>query len=206
MTIRVLLIDDHQLMGEGIAAILAGHDDIDLFAHLLDPRRAVEVAGARKPDVILLDICMPGRNGIDTARELRERVPGARVIGVSSYDEPALVEQMLAAGVAGFVSKSSGGRHLLEAIRAVATGKPYFEGVRLPEATAERRLLTEREREYLSLVARDMKPADIAQAMDISVRTVNSMRSRLLSKLRLDGNASLVRWALLLGCGDDNAS
>ncbi|HUZ83722.1 MAG TPA: response regulator transcription factor [Gaiellales bacterium] len=202
---RVLIVDDHAVVRAGIRLLLEVEEGIDPVAEAGSAAEAVRVARRVSPDVILLDVTMPGQSGIDALPELRQAAPQARVLMLSMQDDPAYARAALGAGASGYVLKEAAYAELVEAIRRVADGEPYVHptiGAKLAlEAAHEEPSddLSEREREVLGLLAHGYTNQEIALRLFVSVRTVESHRSHILTKLRLTTRADLVRYALETG-------
>jgi two-component system, NarL family, response regulator NreC len=207
---RVLLADDHGVLRAGIGALLERQGDLVVVAEATTADEAVARARATLPDVAVLDVRMPG-NGIDAARRLKRELPGVAVLILSQYDDPTYLRQALEAGAAGYALKQAGAQELLEAIRAVASGESYLHptltralvdqvrGVLDPQPAVGHEELSERETQVLRLVALGYTTEEIAQQLFLSVRTVETYKTRGLDKLNLHGRAALVRHAIQQG-------
>jgi DNA-binding NarL/FixJ family response regulator len=207
-SIRVVVIDDHQIMREGLRVLLDKQGEIQIAGEASDALEGVELAARLRPDVILLDIGMRGLDGIQAIYRLRKELPGARIIILSQYDDEEYVLEALGpAGASGYAIKSEGGSELLGAIRAVAAGKRYISpavapividklkrNMRCPDH--EQEALTRREREVLRLIAEGAAIKEIAQRLGISPKTVQVHRGNLAAKLRLPSTAALVQYAI----------
>jgi two-component system response regulator NreC len=201
--IRAIIIDDHGVVRSGIRLLLEREDDIEVLGDAEDARNAIFLTRRHKPDVILLDVTMPGRSGVDVVSELIVESPQSRVLMLSMEDDPAYVRQAFAAGASGYVLKEAADNEVVDAIRRVAAGEQYVHpvlGARLvsPSITAAvpNEDLSEREVEILSLHAMGYTNPEIAEQLVVSVRTVESHRSHILTKLRLTTRAELVRYAM----------
>lgn len=209
---RVLVVDDHAVVRAGLERLLESEHDLEVAGQAGDAREAVFQARALQPDVIVLDLIMPGRSGIDVLPDLRKEAPGARVLVLSMQDEPSYVREAFAAGASGYVVKEAADAELVSAVRAVAVGERYVHpalGARLVAAEADaRRLaeedpLSEREREVLRLLALGHTNQEIAKLLFISVRTAETHRAHIMQKLRLQTRAELVRHAMAHGLLDE---
>lgn len=201
--IGVLIVDDHAVVRAGLRLLLEREDDLEVLGEAGDAREAVFLTRRHKPSVILLDVSLPGRNGVDVIAELLQDSPESRVLMLSMEDDPSYVRRAFAAGANGYVLKEAAEADVVQAIRRVADGEQYVHpslGARLvapPVATgADQDPLSDREREVLSLLALGHTNHEIAEELVVSVRTVESHRSHILSKLRLATRAELVRYAL----------
>jgi two-component system response regulator NreC len=203
--IRLLIVDDHQLVRSGLRRLLEAEEDIEVEDEAGTAYDAVRLARLHKPDVILLDVVMPGGSGIDAIPDILEASPNTRVLAVSMQDDPSYVRHAFAAGAKGYVLKEAADDELLAAVREVANGGSYVDhqlGSRLAayDATAaaekEADPLSEREREVLRLLALGYTNQEISKQLYISVRTAETHRARIMQKLRLTSRAELVRVAL----------
>jgi len=204
--IRVLLAEDHATVREGIRLLVDQQDDMQVVAEAADGRQALDRAAALQPDVLVLDLNMPGMSGVSAARALKGRTPGIAVVALTRYDDSAYVQELLEAGASGYVLKQSASSELLKAIRTAAAGGRYLDrGLARPEdphdprrrATTPR--ITERETEVLRLVAAGHSNKDIATALNISVKTVEVHKANAMRKLGLHGRTDVVRYAVLNG-------
>jgi DNA-binding NarL/FixJ family response regulator len=207
-TIRVELCDDHALVRAGLRRLLEATPGVTVVSEAATADEAVEQAGANQPDVLLLDVVMPGRSGIEALHELAEVAPRTRVLVLSVQDDPAYVRQAFAAGADGYMLKEAAESELVPAIRDVAKGHPYLHpllGARLADVepstktSAHHRTLSERERDVLHLLALGHTNKEIAKLLFISVRTAETHRARIMEKLGLRTRAELVRYALAAG-------
>lgn len=207
-TIRVLIVDDHAVVRAGIRLLLAQEPDIEPVGEAGTGREAVFEARSLRPDVILLDVVMPGQTGLEVLPTLLREHPGVRVLLLSMQDDPRYVREAFAAGASGYVLKEAADTEVVAAVREVARGGRYVNpelGARLvvAEAAAERRTeedpLSEREREVLRLLALGHTNQEIAGQLYISVRTAETHRAHIMQKLRLSTRAELVRYALAQG-------
>jgi DNA-binding NarL/FixJ family response regulator len=202
--IRVLLVDDHELLRAGLRSRLEREDEIAVVGEADSGERAVVMARNLQPDLILLDLLLPRRNGYDVIPELAEVAPQSNVLVVSSQAAPSSVRRALSAGAAGYLPKRSSGRELVAAIRLVAGGGGYVEpdlGARLvtPNGSPALEPLSERERDVIHLLALGYTNQEIARKLFISVRTVDTHRAHIMRKLRLETRAELVMLALANG-------
>ncbi|MFI5209760.1 MAG: response regulator [Gemmatimonadales bacterium] len=203
--IRVLLVDDHAVVREGIRHVLAEGAGFEVVGEAGGGRDALALAGTLQPDVVLLDISMPGDSGLDVLDALRKAAPQARVLMLSVHDQTEYVVQSVRAGAHGYLRKDTTPADLREAIRSVHRGDAFFSPVAArhlsealrEEAPAPRRdPLTSREREVLQGVARGHTNKQIATELGISVRTVEAHRDSLMRKLHIHTVAGLTRYAI----------
>jgi two-component system, NarL family, response regulator NreC len=192
----------------GLRRVLDAEPDIETVAEAPDAERAVFEAIESKPDVILLDVMMPGKTGIEALPSILQAAPGAQVLVLSMQDDPRYVREAFEAGASGYVLKEAADTEVVGAVRAVASGERYVHptlGARLVAADAEARRradadpLTEREREVLRLLALGHTNQEIASLLYISVRTAETHRAHIMQKLHLGSRAELVRYALAEG-------
>lgn len=208
MSIRILLVDDHAVVRSGLRLLLDAEDDIETVGEASDAREAVFEARAKKPDVILMDVVLGGKSGIEVTPEVLKEAPGAKVLILSMQDDPRYVREAFSVGASGYVLKEAVDRELVEAVRHVAGGENYVHptlGARMATAdanaarAAEEDPLSEREREVLRLLALGHTNQEIAKQLFISVRTAETHRAHIMQKLRLETRAELVRYALTQG-------
>ena len=206
--IRVVLVDDHAVVRSGLRLLLEKQDDIEVVGEAGNAKDAIFRARALKPDVILLDVVMPGESGIEVLPKLLKESPETRVLLLSMQDDPSYVRHAFSAGASGYLLKEAADDELVQALREVAGGRRYVHptlGARLAAAEAEARAraeadpLSEREREVLRLLALGHTNQEIAKLLFISVRTAETHRAHVMRKLRLSTRAELVRHALEQG-------
>jgi len=208
VSVRVLIVDDHAVVRKGLRLVLEAEDDLEPVGEAGTAREAVFQARALKPDVILLDVVLPGQSGLEVLPTLLHERPETKVLVLSMQDDPAYVREAFAAGASGYVLKEAADTDLVLAVREVARGGRYVHpelGARLvaAEAEAARRAeedpLSEREREVLRLLALGHTNQEIAKQLYISVRTAETHRAHIMQKLRLQTRAELVHYALEQG-------
>lgn len=208
--IRVLLADDHTLVRAGLRGLLQDLAGVEVVGEASDGQEALRLAEALRPDAVLLDVGMPGLNGLDAAARLAALDPGIRVIILSMHTSEEYVLRALRAGCAGYLVKSSAVSELEIAVRAVVRGETYLSPIvskrvvddyvsRTGGATDPLDALTPRQREILQLVAEGNTSKDIAQRLNISVKTVEAHRAQLMERLGVHDLAGLVRWAVRVG-------
>ncbi|HEX2302682.1 MAG TPA: response regulator transcription factor [Gaiella sp.] len=211
MSIRVVLVDDHAILRSGLRRVLEAEPDIEVVGEAESADRAVFEALSAKPDVVVMDVVMPGKSGIEGMPAVLQAVPQAKVLVLSMQDDPRYVREAFEVGAAGYVLKEAADTEVVGAVRAVAAGERYVHpslGARLVAAEAEERKraeadpLSEREREVLRLLALGHTNQEIAKMLYISVRTAETHRAHIMQKLRLSSRAELVRYALENGLID----
>lgn len=203
--IRVLIADDHPIVRDGLKKHLEEEQGFEIVGEAADSREAYRMAMDSKPDVLVLDLEMPGRGGLDTLRELKRIEPDLAVLVLSRHDEDPYAVRSIRSGAAGYLSKASVSEELAEAIRTVARGKRYISAsvaatlamhLEKPEEGKPHELLSDRELQVLCLMGRGMTATEIAEELCLSVKTISTYRSRTLEKMTLENNAQLIRYAI----------
>jgi two-component system response regulator NreC len=211
---RVLIVDDHAVVRAGLRLLLAAEDDLEVVGEAGNAREAIFEARSSKPDVILLDVVMPGESGIEVLPRLKAEAPGAKVLVLSMQDDPLYVREAFAQGANGYLLKEAADAEVVSAVREIASGGSYVHpalGARMVAADAEARAaeasdpLSDREREVMRLLALGHTNQEIAKQLFISVRTAETHRAHIMQKLGLTTRAELVRHALAHGLLDDDA-
>jgi DNA-binding NarL/FixJ family response regulator len=206
--IRVVLADDHETVRQGLKLLVNGQPDMEVIGEAGDGRAAVARIEELHPTVAVVDVSMPGMNGLAATRDIRRVSPGTAVVALTRYDDEAYVHEFMAAGALGYVLKQSASRELLDAIRAAARGARYLDsalGTRVSGALKKagggppRSRITERETEVLRLMALGHSNKEIAGALDLSVKTVEVHKANAMRKLGLSGRIDIVRFAMLQG-------
>jgi DNA-binding NarL/FixJ family response regulator len=201
--VRVLLVEDHTIVREGLKAMLALESDLEVVGEASDGNAAVKLAKELTPDVVVMDLSLPGLNGVDATGTIVAACPATRVLVLSMYGGPEHVRPAVRAGASGYLVKGTGVSELVSGIRAVAKGEPWFShgitAILLRDADGGAGSLTPREREVLLYVAEGLSSAEIARTLDLSGKTVESHRSRIMTKLDVTNAAGLVREAIRLG-------
>ncbi len=207
--IRILLADDHAVLRAGLRALLAAQGDLEVVGEASDGAEAIRLTQALRPDVVVMDIGMPGVSGIDATARIKRDLPGAKVLILSMHDDRGYLRQVLRAGASGYVLKKAADTELLAAIRAAARGEVFLdpalakalvEEVMEPTPTAGGSpALSDREQDVLRLIAHGHTNQQVADRLCISVKSVETYKARLMEKLGLKGRAELVRYALQHG-------
>ncbi|MDX1444272.1 MAG: response regulator [Gammaproteobacteria bacterium] len=211
--IKVLLVDDHELIRVGMRKVIEAEEGVVIAGEANDGEQALELAKAERPDIVLLDINMPGMNGVEATRRL-SRLPNApKIIIVSVHAQDPIPTRLLEAGASGYLTKEAAAQELPTALKAVAKGKRYLSAdvareIALAQAGGESPLasLSEREMEVLLLVADGKGIPDIADRLNVSPKTVSTYRYRLFEKLDVENDVELARYALRHGLVEDMPS
>lgn len=208
---NILLVDDHQMMRDGLRAVLERESDLHVVGEAADGRTALELTATLHPDVVVMDIGMPGLNGIETTRHLAAQQPGVRVVGLSMNADRRYVHAMFEAGAWAYLVKSSASDELIRAIRAVAQSEKYispavanavvgaFVGGSKSQSRDPRSELSPREREVLQLLAEGLTSKEIANKLDVAVSTIETHRKQIMAKLELHSVAELTKFAIRTG-------
>ena len=213
MVLRVLIADDHTLVRESLVSLLQAGGDVQVVAQAATGVETIEKAVATRPDVVVTDLSMPGLGGIEVVRRLHEALPETRVLVLTMHQEDEYVLQAVRAGASGYLVKDSAAAELLAAVRSLHAGRGYFgpqasralaEQMQNPDRTVDDPYgrLTAREREVFHLVVEGMTTKEIARRLDISVKTAENHRARVIAKVGVRNTAELVRYALRRGLLD----
>ena len=210
--IRVLVVDDHAVVREGIRSVLERQPGFEVVGEAGDGAGALKLAKTITPDVVVLDVSMPGGSGLRTAAELRAEVPEARVLILSMYDNAEYVMEAVRAGASGYLLKDSAAAELRNAVTSVHEGNTYYSGAVAEKLSAAKRgeidresragqlgMLSGREREVLAGITRGLTNKEIGTELGISHRTVETHRESLMRKLRIHTVAGLTKFALETG-------
>ena len=211
--IRVLLVEDHAVVREGLRSLLTTEDDIEVVGEAWNGRKAVEVSKKTLPDVVVMDIAMPLLNGVESTRQILSLVPATRVLILSAHNDDEYVERVMAAGAAGYLLKQSAASILVKAIREAHRGHTFFSPSisrrlnEIHEKTMDRGRsprkgrvrLTSRETEVLQLIAEGLANKETAAQLGISIKTVEKHRQHLMNKLGIHDVAGLTRYAISAG-------
>ncbi|WP_223422473.1 response regulator transcription factor [Tateyamaria pelophila] len=198
--IRVLIVDDHPMVAQGIQSVLEDHDGIEVVGTLHNGRAALDQLETLAPDVILMDLNMPEMDGLTATEMVLERRPGTRILVLSMHDNPEYISSALSHGAMGYVLKDVPTDEIAEAIETVMRGEKYLctgaEGAIAPKSGDVTSALTSREQTILLQLARGLSNKEVANALDISVRTVETHRKNIKRKLGISSTAGLTRYAL----------
>jgi DNA-binding NarL/FixJ family response regulator len=207
MRTRIIVADDHQILRQGLVALLGVQPDMEVVAQAHDGREAVALAREYRPDVIVMDVAMPNLNGIDAARQILTSLPSTKVIVLSAHGHQRMIAEALRAGVSGYVPKDAAMEELVDAIHTVIAGDRHL-GPRVASVLASEYLasetkhghtLTPREREVLQLLAEGKATKEAAAVLGVSVKTVETHRRSLMEKLALFSVAELTKYAIREG-------
>lgn len=205
--IRVLIVDDHEIMRKGLCLVFEYEDDFELVGEACDADDAIAKAEETRPDVVLMDIRMPGKNGIEASKEIREIVPGAKIMVLTAVDDEEDIFSAIESGVDGYMLKSVGGEQLAEAVRLIAAGQSYLHpsiarkvmerlSHKPPVGPPKAQMLTAKESLVLKLMAEGFKNKEIAGKLFLSEETVKSHVSHILAKLNQTDRMQAVLYAL----------
>lgn len=212
-SIKVLIVDDHKLIREGMGELLKGEPDIEVVGEAVNGIDSVEKTALLSPNIVLMDINMPELNGIEATRQIKAKFPEVQVIALTMYDYEEYVMEILQAGALGYVLKKGGKQDVISAIRTVHEGGTFlFPSIaskvvqRATQASMNtgtdlQPILTGREKEILTYVAKGCANQEIASALALSIRTVETHRANIMKKLGCHNTADLVRYALARGLG-----
>jgi DNA-binding NarL/FixJ family response regulator len=207
--IRIIIADDHEIVRQGVRNLIESAPDYELCGEATTGRDAVDLVARERPDVAVLDISMPGLNGIEATRQILKNSPGTRVLMFTMHDAEQLVLEVFNTGASGYLLKSEAGQHLITAIRTVASGSRYFS-TRLSEvifnsflqkdmasqSPSEQQKASAREREIIQLLAEGKSNKEVASLLGISVKTAETHRASIMRKLGFHSLSDLVRYAI----------
>ena len=210
MSIRILIADDHGVLRAGLRALLSDEPDLEVVGEAPDGQMALRLADELRPDIVLLDVNMPGLGGVEVAQRLKETLPNLRVLILTAHEDESLLREAIHAGAAGYIVKRAVESELINAIHAVSHGDLYVHPTMTRALlkdmsvipTAEEPLaesLTPREIEVLRLIAQGYTNGQVAKELNLSVRTVESHRANLMGKLNLHSRVELVKYAIEKG-------
>lgn len=207
--LRIVIADDHEIVRQGVKNLVENEEDMEVCGEATIGRDAVDLVVRLQPDVVVLDISMPGLNGIEATRQILKACPKMKILMFTMHDAEQLVHEVFQAGAHGYLLKSDAGRHLVTAIRTVANGSPYFSsrlsGVIMegfmnrdaPHVPADgRQKPSTREREIVQLLAEGKSNKEVASTLGISVKTAETHRAAVMRKLGLHSISELVRYAI----------
>jgi DNA-binding NarL/FixJ family response regulator len=211
MGLKIIIADDHKIMREGLRTLLEKHADFQIIAESGDGRTTVRTADDLKPDLVVMDTIMPDLNGIEATRQIIARNPKIKIIALSMYSDKQFVMQMLHAGASGYILKDCAFKELVYAIESVVDGyiylSPKINTILLKEQVFEPKdisssvftLLSAREREVLQLIAEGKSTKEIAEALFVSIKTIETHRQQIMNKLNIHSIAGLTKYAIREG-------
>lgn len=208
--LRILLVEDHEIVRDALKSFIDAQPGMSVVGEAGDGALAVRLAAQLQPDVIIMDVGLPGLNGAQATRELKRVYPAGRVVALTQYEDKSYVRELFDAGATGYVLKRSASDELIQAIRIVATGGTFFDPVisekvasgfvRTPSVQDAMKVeLSDREENVLKLIAEGHTNKEIAQRLSVGVKSIETYKARAMEKLGLDSRAELVRYALLRG-------
>ncbi len=207
--IRILLVDDHAVLRDGIRALLDLHDDIEIVGEASEGKEAIEKAQELVPDVVVMDIAMPGMDGLEAARRIRKKNPAVKVLVLTQYDNKEYVLLAIKAGADGYVPKRALGVELVSAIRAMHEGNSFLypsaaaalieDYLRQASGKESYDRLSSREREILKLIADGHTSREIADMLFISLKTILNHRAKIMEKLDIHNRTELIKYAIRKG-------
>ena len=208
-TLRILIVDDHDVVRHGVRALIERNRDCEVCGEANNGRDAVAETQRLAPDIVIIDIGMPELNGLDATRQILKLMPTTKILVLTMHDSEQVVREVLATGAHGYLLKSDAGRDLLGAIEALRTNKPFFTSTVAQmlvnhyrkthagsEATHGTSLLTAREREIVQLLAEGKSTKEVATVLGLSVRTADTHRTNVMRKLDIHSVSELVRYAI----------
>ncbi len=203
----ILLADDHVLFRQGLAALLCNQRQWDIIGEADNGEQAVHLAQQHQPDIVVIDVAMPGMSGIEAAPLIRQASPQTRIVALSMYSDPYYQELMFKAGASAYVLKNEAISELVDAIQAVLFGKRFVSPFVIQQnashsgrnADLDKQVLSEREIEVLRLLVQGRRTREVAESLGISTKTVETYRGRVMLKLGIDNLAELVKFAIRAG-------
>ncbi|HWW40054.1 response regulator transcription factor [Pedobacter sp.] len=202
MKAGIFVVDDHYMVIEGIRSLLQNEKTLDWMGHATNAESCLSFLRLHEPDVILMDVNLPDKSGIDLCKEVKQLYPSVAVLGLSTFNQQAIIRNMMDNGASGYVLKNAAKEELLEAINTVIKGKVYYSfevTSSLRKAEPHQLLITRREKEVLLLIAEGLTNAEISEKLFISIPTVNTHRKSLLEKFEAKNTAMLIGKATKLG-------
>jgi len=203
--IRVAVVDDHTIVREGLKKILSLESDFSVVGEAGSSQRALEVVETEHPDILLLDISLPDRSGLDIIHDLRRRFPQMGILVLTMHPEQMLAVRSLKAGASGYLNKDAAAEELVQAVRRIHAGGRYITqsvadhllfSYQNPSSEQPHEHLSDREYEVMLLIARGRRNREIAAELNISARTVGTYRVRILEKMQMESTAEIIRYAL----------
>ncbi len=210
MPVKILMVDDHKIVREGLCALVNNEPDMEVIGQAQDGREAIRLTRELRPDVIVMDVNMPGMDGVDATRRIVKDFPEARIIALTMYPKKSFVTEMLSAGASGYILKDNAFTELVKAINAVMAGETYLCPKAMsvlvdhyvrnhPRNIPANVLLTNRQREVLKLLAEGKPTKEIALILNLSPKTIDACRRRVMEKLNVQNIAELIKYAIREG-------
>ena len=201
MAIKVFIVDDHYMVIEGIHSLLQHESGIEWVGHATNAASCLSFLQNNTTDVILMDINLPDKSGIDLCKEVKKAKPGVHVLALSTFNQQSFIEKMLESGASGYLLKNATQEELMEGIKTVMKGKQYLSfdaatALRQAPENSHAPVITRREKEVLGLIANGMTNGEIAQQLFISIATVDTHRKNLLAKFDVKNTALLIKMAV----------
>ena len=214
-TIRIMLVDDHTIVRQGLARLLEDQQDFKIVGEAVNGQLAIEKATNLRPDIIIMDIAMPRMNGIEAAKRIRKLLPATKIVILSMYSHEHYIHELLECGVSGYLLKDAGGRDIIKAIRAAmknetflspSISKKVVEAYLSPTKGSSKaelyKQLSDREREVFQLIAEGHPTRQIAEMLSVSVSTIKSHKAKIMEKLGTESSIKLIHFAIQLGLVD----
>lgn len=203
MPIKLFIVDDHYMVIEGIRTLLQNEKDIIWVGHATNAASCMAFLQQQLPDVILMDINLPDKSGIELCKELKSMYPSVKVLGLSTFNQQSFIEKMMSNGASGYVLKNASGQELMEGINTIVLGKEYLSfdaaiALRHIDKSNSVPVITRREKEVLELIANGFTNNEIAKQLFLSCTTVDTHRKNLLAKFEAKNIASLIKHAMQL--------
>ncbi|MGF2413689.1 response regulator [Ferruginibacter sp.] len=201
MAIKIFIVDDHYMVIEGIHSLLQNEKNIEWMGHATNAASCLAFLQNQTPDVILMDINLPDKSGIDLCKEVKDKHPEVFILGLSTFNQQSFIEKMIGSGASGYVLKNATQEELIEGIETVVKGKQFLSfdaalALRKTDTDNNAPVITRREKEVLELIADGMTNNEIAQKLFISTTTVDTHRKNLLAKFDAKNIASLIKMAM----------
>jgi len=203
--LKIVIVDDHELIREGLKKVIARESDIEVMGEASNSDELFELLDKHEVDIVLLDISMPGRSGIDIITDIKIQAPNTKILMHTMHPEDRFAVQALRAGASGYITKNNASKSLVEALRKICDGRKYISSSLAEQLATELEInyekplhesLSTREFEVMRLIAQGKAVRDIAEVLSISANTVSSYRSRILEKMRMKTNAEIIRYAV----------
>lgn len=214
--LQVLLVEDHEIVREGVKLLVDSQDDMQVVGEAADGEIAIKKADELQPDIIVMDVSMPELNGLKATKRIKRLFPKMKILTLTRHTDDGYIQQLIQAGANGYVLKQSAPNELINAIRVVAEGKAYLDsgltekvmGGYLSQSTARKNAakvqMTDRETEVIRMIAWGYSNKEIAEQIQLSVKTVEAHKANAMRKLGMSSRIDIVRYAILQGWMEDN--